>query len=394
MALCAENITHYRCERVKVEGNTVSKTTFIGPLLNRLAGPIIAILLLVLFAAWMTSGSDENTQAENETSEPTERSMVAKVQAVTSSAREVQKTLEINGITQAQRSVAVRSEASGRVTQLRKKQGDTVTAGEIIAQLDLKDIPARITEAEAFVNQTRLEYEGAQRLVNQGLQNQAQVASALARFEQANANLESLRQQQNNTIIRAPFAGRIENFDLELGSFVQMGDMIGEIYDYSQLKFVGAVSEKDISSLSIGQQGSVELINGDMADATVSYIGSVTNPATRTFEVELTVPSVSRNVSGVTSVAEVQLNMVRGHYISPALLFIDDAGQLGLKTLDEDNRVGFYPVDILRSDTDGVWVSGLPEQAHIIVVGQGFVSIGDMTEPNFSEFDMTVAVGL
>jgi len=360
---------------------------------NRFAGPAIAIIIVVLFVVWMASGSDDNQAQLNSNPQPA-KSLIATVQVVPSESRWVNQSLKINGITEAKRSVTVRSEANGKVVRLLKEQGQIVKKGDVIAELDQQDIPARLKQAKAFVEQTRLEYEGAQKLKGQGLQNEVQLAGALTNYEQAKAQLAGLELQQANTAIRAPFNGQIENLNLELGSFVRQGDAIADIYDYSELKFVGAVSEKDISSLKLGQTATVELINGELAPAKISYIGSVTNAATRTFSVELRLNPVNRNVSGVTSVASIDLERDQGHFISPALLYINEAGVMGLKTLDSSNRVVFNDVHIMHSETEGVWVGGLPDKANIIVVGQGFVNIGDETNPTFNEFDSTIAVGL
>lgn len=372
----------------------MSKRSTIGSVINWLIGPAIAIILLLLFAAWMLPGDNNETETENAQNDEPRKSLIAKVQVTPSVARTAQQTLQINGITQANRTVSLRSETSGKVLELLKQQGDTVKAGEIIAQLDLKDIPARIIEAEASVTQMRLEYEGAQRLVARGLQNEAISASALANYERAKAALSSLQLTKADATLRAPFDGRIETLDIELGSFVQMGSTVAQIVDFSALKFSGQVAENDIGSISLGQTGTVKLINNVEADASVTYISSIANTATRTFTVEMTIPSVNTTISGVTSVATINTASVDAHYVSPSLLFISDEGELGLKTLNADNTVGFYPVDIVDSTTDGIWVDGLPNEVSIITVGQGFVSVGDTVEAKNRAFDPNTAIGL
>lgn len=360
---------------------------------HRLAGPAIAIVITIIFVIWMLSGQtgEDSTQTAPQAEK---KSLLASVQAVSSISRPVEQTLEINGITEARRSVTIRSEASGKVTRINKRQGDTVESGDVIAQLDLQDLPARLTQAEAYETQTRVEYEGAVKLRNQGLQNETTVARALATYEQAKAQLASLRLQRNHTTLRAPFAGRLENMDLELGSFVSQGERIADVYDYSQLTFVGAVAEKDIRSVTLGQTATVKLITGESLAARVSFISSVANPATRTFPVELTTETASRQLSGITSTAVIALDSTTGHHISPALLYINNDGDMGLKILNENNRVEFRPVSIIRSGTDGVWVSGLSNRENIIIVGQGFVTEGDETIPKYRDFDPDVAVGL
>ena len=49
--------------------------------------------------------------------------------------------------------------------------------------------------------------------------------------------------------------------------------------------------------------------------------------------------------------------------------------------VDQDNRVVFHDVIVERPQRDGVWVSGLPESARIITIGQGYVSDGEEVSP-------------
>lgn len=360
---------------------------------SRFAGPLIAVIITIAFVAWMMSGHEE-AAPEQPVQAPKAKSLIPTVQAVDSIAREVQQQLTINGTTRALRHITVISEGAGKVVAVLKSQGDTVTQGDIIARLDTKNIPAQINQAEAFENQANLEYEAALELKRKGLINETQISALYAALQQAKASLSSLELQLENTVIRSPITGQIEDSDLEVGTFIGIGDPVAQVYDYSQLVFEGSVSEKDILKLQLNQKATVELINGDRVSGAVSYIGSVANPVTRTFTVEIKIAQVSKKISGVTSAAKIELTSATGHYISPALLYINEDGLMGLKTLDSENRVQFYEVEIISSGTEGVWVEGLPQQARIIVVGQGFVNLSDETLPTLVDFEPATAVGL
>ena len=94
-------------------------------------------------------------------------------------------------------------------------------------------------------------------------------------------------------------------------------------------------------------------------------------------KVELAVANPNRKVrAGITAELELSTDELYGHLLLPALLTLDDAGTIGVKIVDSDGRVEFVAVEILRSDAKGVWVTGLPESARIISVGQGFVMDG------------------
>jgi multidrug efflux system membrane fusion protein len=67
------------------------------------------------------------------------------------------------------------------------------------------------------------------------------------------------------------------------------------------------------------------------------------------------------------------------------VISLDDAGRVGAKTVDEDDRVVFHPIEVIRTAPDGVWVTGLPERIRLITIGQDFVSAGERVRPRTAE---------
>lgn len=59
------------------------------------------------------------------------------------------------------------------------------------------------------------------------------------------------------------------------------------------------------------------------------------------------------------------------------MLTLNDDGELGIRTVTDDNIVRFIPIEIIGDGNDGVWLSGLPDPARVIIVGQDFVRHGD-----------------
>ncbi|MHA7878190.1 MAG: efflux RND transporter periplasmic adaptor subunit [Saccharospirillum sp.] len=345
------------------------------------SGPIIAVSLVVAIGAWLYSGVSNSDTAEAPEASAPDTATKTPVQYRTIRAEAVDNALQLNGVTHPARNVAISSEGTGRIVELLKQQGDAVEAGEVIARIDTQDLAAQLRQARAYQEQTRLEYEGSQRLGSEGLQNRAQLAASLTAYEQARAQLAQLERTLANTNIRAPFSGIIEQMDVEIGSFVRPGDPVAELYNFNPMKIVAHAPEADVGKLAVGQTATAHLLTGETMPADVTFIGSVADPATRTFRVELSVNEPARRVAGATATAQVQLGQTQAHYISPALLNINGAGEMGVKTLTDDDRVAFTPVSIVRSDTGGVWVSGLAEQTRLIVVGQGFVNPGEQVSP-------------
>jgi multidrug efflux system membrane fusion protein len=186
----------------------------------------------------------------------------------------------------------------------------------------------------------------------------------------------------------------MDSRSVEIGTYVRPGDAIAEVYDFAELRIIGNVPETDVGPLRVGQQADISLPTGETMSGTVDFIGTVANPATRTFKVEIVVEESPKQVAGATATATVVLDEVSAHYISPALLNINDAGKLGVKTLTGNDTVQFTELTIIRSDTGGVWVSGIPDQARLIVVGQGFVNLGETVNPIMVESEANLAAGL
>jgi multidrug efflux system membrane fusion protein len=84
----------------------------------------------------------------------------------------------------------------------------------------------------------------------------------------------------------------------------------------------------------------------------------------------------------------IELDKMSAIKVSPALLALDEQGNIGIKSVKE-SIVQFTPINIIKSETDGVWLTGLGEQADIIVLGQGFVRAGDKVEAIFDSSTTT-----
>ncbi len=145
---------------------------------------------------------------------------------------------------------------------------------------------------------------------------------------------------------------------------------------------IGDVTETEVAKLEVGMQGSVRLATGDQAEGKLRYVASLADEQTRTFEIELEVPNpAGRLAAGVSAEIRLSIERVSAHQVSPSILALADDGTLGVKTVDDQDRVVFVPVDIAKADQNDVWLTGLPKEVRLIVVGQGFVSDGAKVRP-------------
>lgn len=283
----------------------------------------------------------------------------------------------VRGRTEASRKVSLRSETKGRVVELLVEEGDWVEKGDIIARLSADDRPARLREAEALREQRRIEFEASQKLSKKGFRADTQVAASRAALEAAEALVTLAVEELDNTIIRAPFAGLVDERVSEIGDFLETGDDLAVIVDLDPILVVAQISELNHGKVTAGQKGYARLVDGSFVEGIVRYVSSVAEPATRTFRVEMEAANGSFTIAdGLTAELRLPLDEVMAYHISPANLTLNDGGDIGVKEVTADGRVRFLPAQIIDSDIDGIWVGGLPESLLLITVGQEFVKDG------------------
>ncbi|HEX6995872.1 MAG TPA: efflux RND transporter periplasmic adaptor subunit [Gammaproteobacteria bacterium] len=299
-------------------------------------------------------------------------------------AEQIVRDVVVNGRTEPSRVVEIKAETEGRVVGLGAERGARVAEGERLVRLDVRDREAVIAHAEALIAHRRQQYEAALRLEGQQLVAELQIAEAKAELAAAEAQLATARLDLARTSITAPFDGVLEERSVELGDYVGIGDSIAMIADNDPLIAVGEVSERDVREIGVGSPGRVQLVDGTILEGVVRYVSPVADPNTRTFRIELAVPNPDNALpAGMTAEIRLPAGETEAHFLSPALLTLDDAGNIGVKTVDEHGVVRFHDVEIFRSASDGVWVTGLPKEAVVITVGQGFVAVGERVEPVF-----------
>lgn len=338
---------------------------------------LVAGALALATALWVASGllgTGETTEGEDAAG-PDEQATQVRVDTLNAS--EVSRTVELFGRTAPARTVTLRAETTGRVSEILVPRGRRADRGEALLRLDARDREERLVTARALVRQRELEYEAQRSLEPQGYISRSRLAAAQAELEAAREELHRAELDLTYGTLEAPFDGAIQERMVEVGDYVQPGDPLVEFVDERELIVIGDVSEQDVEGLEVGDPGEAVLATGERARGHIRYIAPVADRATRTFRLELMVPDPEGRLrAGVTAEMELQADEVLAHHLSPALLSLDDEGVLGVKVVDDSDRVAFHEVDIVASDSEGIWVTGLPQRIRIITVGQGWVRPG------------------
>ena len=376
-----------------------------------------------------------------EAAEPAAADPAVTVVVVDSVAQPIERAVLLRGQTEAARSVEVRSETSGLVVSDPLRKGARVETGDLLCELDpgtrlvslaeaqarleeararlpeaearVREAEARAREAEARVREAEIEQNAASRLSEGGFASDARVAGADAQIEAAQAQVETAQsgiesaragvqgaesgiqsaeagvaaaeREIERLRINAPFGGLLESDTAELGSLLQAGALCGTIIQLDPVKLVGFVPEAEVDRIAEGARVGGRLATGREVQGTVSFLSRSADTTTRTFRVEAEVPNADLSIrDGQTVEMIIEAEGAEAHLVPQSALTLDDDGHLGVRMV-VDGITEFAAVSILRDGREGVWVSGPPDEARIIVVGQEFVTDGVAVEASLRE---------
>jgi len=341
---------------------------------------LFSAALVVGLVIWVLSGRfGESTDEETQTvgSPAPMRVTVQRSQAMATT-----RTIVASGRTEPNRWIELKAETEGQVVAIGVERGAAVAEGQWILRLDMRDREALLAEAEALILQRDLEFQAAEKLVEDRFISEAELAGRNALLVAARAARERVALDIERTRIRAPFDALVHDRLVEIGDYVAVGDTIAELVDVDPLVVVGDINERDIGMLAVGSVGRARVLDGPEVEGRIRYLAPVADESTRSFRVELEVPNPDARLRIGTS-AELLLGAepITVHELSSGLLTLADDGAVGVKIVDADDRIRFIPVEIAEATGGRALVTGLPAEARIVTVGQGFVVDGQEVTP-------------
>ncbi|MCB9957088.1 MAG: efflux RND transporter periplasmic adaptor subunit [Rhodospirillaceae bacterium] len=228
----------------------------------------------------------------------------------------------------AMQSSVVAARVDGPVLNVSVTVGDSVAAGDLLAELDTDRLQAALDLATATLDEQRARVESAtatealfaqdvariERLRGSAAFNQARLDDAIAERSRAVGELaEAVAGVHRAEVardlaalevayseIRAPFPGVISTREVDVGEYVRIGDPIVTLVNHHDLEIEAAVPAASVGGLSIGRQVLVRVTASLSVSAEVRAVVPVEDPLTRTRIVRLT-PDLDYETAGVAA---------------------------------------------------------------------------------------------
>lgn len=204
--------------------------------------------------------------------------------------------LEALGTAQANESVELTSKVSEVVTAIRFEEGQDVKGGDVLVELHNAEALANVSEAKAQLADARTQYQRAQNLWERRAVPESELQRLEALVDAAAARLLAAEARLADTVIRAPFSGRVGLRRISVGALLTPGTVITTLDDVDTVKVDFAIPETHLAPMRPGLAVTVRSV----AYADREFAGTVTgidtrvDPVTRSIMIRAALPNPER----------------------------------------------------------------------------------------------------
>jgi len=357
---------------------------------------LAAIAVLIGFAAWMGTGAfssvgsaaTDNAKAKTsqagkpDTAEAERKTPPRTVAVVMPPRKTYARAIRISGLTEADKRAVLATRVAGVIDKLPVKQGQHVKTGDLVLMLATEEKISNVDNARQLLAQRKAELDAAERLANTGNLPKLQLDTARSNLTAAQSMLETAQAELDRNEVKAPFDGVIDRVPVELGSSVMQGGEVATILKLDPVIARGEISERDLRYIKIGDQADVRLVNDQKVTGTVRYISRDASSQTRTFRVEVAIPNADGSIpAGMTAEITLSAEPTDAVMLPRSVVTLGDKGDLGIRAVGKDDKVAFFPIDLVDDTPRGLVLGGIPDEARVIVAGQELVKEGDLVKP-------------
>ena len=326
----------------------------------------------------MAAGCGSQNNQAPATQQAPQEPQVALVSVVAVARENVPQTSLYSSTVQAKVVNNIAPQGAGRIQKLNVEVGDFVAKGQVLAEMD----KVQLEQAQLKLRNDETELERVRTLLSQGGISQADFDQLELAF---NVSKSSCRNIEENTILRSPVSGVITARNYDRGDMFTMGQPIYTVQQITPVKILVGISETDYTRVKKGDTVSItaDALPGKEFSGTVNRLYPTMDPATHTFNVEVTVPNTRRELRP-GMYARVTVNFGSTFNIvlpDTAVLKMQGAGTRSVFVVDPEGKAEMRVVTLGRH-FDGKYEipSGLEEGEQVVVKGNSALKAGQAVQ--------------
>jgi len=343
---------------------------------------IVLILLLIIFLPKLISSG-----ASNPSGMMSGRNAKIPVNAHIVKYQALSEIINTTGSVQANEEVELRSESSGKITNILFKEGAFVNKGELLIKINDSELQAQLRKAESKVKLVEDREKRQRQLVESQMISQEDYESTLNDLEASKAEYDLLEAQIDKTELRAPFSGIIGLREVSEGSFINTSTVIARLQNLSNLKIDFAIPQKYAQQVNIGDELVFKLSSSDFEyKAKIYAIEPKIDPSTRTLKLRAICTSLYKNLfPGAFVNVELKLKETEDAILIPSVSIVPELKGQSVY-LYNSGTVSPRKVELgIREENRVQIVSGLSEGDTVIT--SGILQIRPGAQVNITDFN-------
>jgi RND family efflux transporter MFP subunit len=313
---------------------------------------------------------------------PTEVKVKLKDVAVTEVAPiEFDHYVQTQGSVEAEDNIAVSPKSPGVIMNVYVTEGQQVSKGQTLAQIDNSILAGSIESMKSQLALAKTVFERQENLWNQKIGTEVQYLEAKSRKETLERQLNSLQEQNNALRITAPINGTVDEVMAKIGEAVSPGQPAFRVVNTSDLKLTANVSEAYSTQIKKGNKVKVTIpeLKKDL-ESTVTFVGKTIDPLSRTFTVEIDLPSEKDLRPNMTGIVKVIFHTEPAALTIPINVVQDINGEKVVFVAEQDGKNTVARKKVVR--VEGVYngqaqVSGLTAGQKIVTFGYQGLNDGE-----------------
>lgn len=249
-------------------------------------------------------------------------------------------SVQATGTLLARESVELVSELNRRLVKVRADEGSDVKKGQVLFELDAQDLNAQLAQLEVQARLAKVTLERNRKLSAEGLSTQAELETAQANLDAAEAQRRVLAVTLSKTLIRAPFSGKLGLRRVSEGAWVSPSTVLATLQDTSTLKLDYTLPERYAGLVALGSEFGFKIANsGQPFKGKVLAQEPTVDRATRSILVRGVVENQPSLLPGTFATVDVALRTEQALLV-PAIAVLPDV---------EGRRVFVAEGDVARS---------------------------------------------
>jgi len=232
-----------------------------------------------------------------------------------------EQSLQAVGTLTAVQGIIVETELDGKVVEIAFESGAQVGAGDLLLRQDTSAEEAQLADAQASAALTRINYDRASELREQGVNSQSEFDTARAALSSAEARVAAIKATIEKKTLRAPFAGRLGIRAVNFGQFLRGGQPVVPLFSFDPIYVDFSLPQQHLTAITVGQvvKITVDAFEGESFEGRLTAINPQVDTATRNVQVQATLANADGRLRpGMFAKAQVMSPEVQRYVTLPA----------------------------------------------------------------------------